>query len=432
MAAEPLDPLACSSLRSGLNEAERLALLARLRLLTTAAGDAALDGITQLAARALEAPLALVSLVTDTEQFFAAMEGTLPAPWQCARATPLSHSFCQHVAHTGKPLVIPDAREHPLVRENPAIRDLQVIAYLGMPLQTASGFTLGSFCVIDHRPRPWSERDVETLRGLSALVMVEIESRLARLILQDKLVALKSHEQSRDDQTRLLVHDLRTPLNSLLLGLSTVPLLGDLNPDQRAALDAAVRGGQTLVSLVDDLLDTAAADEQGAASLRVTRGLDPAALLAPAVAQVMTLATHRGVVLSVEAADGINTVDADSGKVVRALVNLLSNALKFTPKGGQVVLSLRTAERGGAAHSCFAVRDTGRGISGPDQARLFRRFSPMQEDPPETGGGQQRSSGLGLFFVKSVADAHGGTVEVQSEVGRGSVFTLAVPCRQPA
>ena len=122
----------------------RLEKLQQLALLDTPAEEA-FDRLTRLAALLIEAPVALVSLVDDKRQFFKSCVG-LPSPWSQSRQTPLSHSFCQHAVRSGEPLIIEDARSHPLVRENLAIRDLNVIAYAGIPLVTSDGFVLGSFC----------------------------------------------------------------------------------------------------------------------------------------------------------------------------------------------------------------------------------------------------------------------------------------------
>ena len=410
---------------------EQLAVLERVRLLRLPGESTAFDEICRLTARALNVPLTLVSLVTEDQQIFSGMDGTLPEPWHSARGTPLSHSFCQHVAHRGKPLIITDSREHPLVRDNPAVNELNVIAYAGMPLTTASGHSFGSLCAIDHRVREWTVAELDTLKGLAALVMTEIELRIVRNQLQRQLTALQVSEEGRNDRVHLLVHDLRTPLNSLLLGLETLPLLGEMNADQSETLEVALRGGKTLVSLVDNLLDVAAAENRGAASLNITRQLDTAELIALAVAQVAAMAAHGGVTLSIEpiqadAGDSPGMVDADADKIVRALVNLLSNAVKFTPAGGRVNLSVRL-EKGSVGEVFFCVRDTGVGISREDQARLFERFGRIENQR----GGKQRSSGLGLFFVRSVAEAHGGRVVVESEVGAGSRFCLVIPQRQP-
>ena len=163
-----------------LHNPHRLAALNATGLLDGPANDA-FDRLTALAARILDAPVALVSLVDSDRQVFASCLG-LPEPWVSHRETPLSHSFCQHTLTTGAPLVISDARDHPLVLDNLAIRDLQVIAYAGIPLVTGEGQVLGSFCVIDHQPRQWTEREIGILRDLahSGLLATLREARSGR------------------------------------------------------------------------------------------------------------------------------------------------------------------------------------------------------------------------------------------------------------
>jgi signal transduction histidine kinase len=419
---------------ANLKRADRTTVLERAQLLKSIEGDSSFDQISTLAARTLRVPLALVSMVTGDQQFFKGMHGTLPEPFHTERATPIRYSFCQHVTATGQSLVISDAREHPLVLHNPSVKELTVIAYLGVPLTTASGHVLGSFCVIDHEPRQWTAEEIEVLRGLAALAMVEIELRLSRSQLQGKLAAVEANQRQLDEHTRLLVHDLRTPLNSLLLGLETLPLLGSLNPDQTEALQVATRGGETLVRLVDDLLDAHATEFYGARSLEITPGLNPSVLMATAIGQVAAMAAHGDLTLSIEP-DGIAERDGahppefagDSDKLVRALVNLLSNAVKFTPRGGRVTLVARPGENShGTPTMTFVVRDTGPGIAPENLERIFERY--VRLSPGGGGSHSQRSSGLGLSFVKTVAEAHGGRVTVESKLGEGSVFSLEVPC----
>jgi hypothetical protein len=141
-------------------------------------GEDALNRLARLAARLLDAPTALVSLVDADRQFFMSAVG-LPEPWALARQTPLSHSFCRHAVDTGAPFVVSDAREHPLVRENPAIQDIGVVAYAGIPLVTQGGHALGTLCVIDSRPREWSPAQLETLRELAGAVMATVDLRTA-------------------------------------------------------------------------------------------------------------------------------------------------------------------------------------------------------------------------------------------------------------
>jgi hypothetical protein len=137
--------------------------------------DPVLHRLTRLAAKALRASVALMSLVEEDRQFFASSWG-LPEPWASNRGTGLLHSFCQHVVVSNQPLLVTDARKHPLVQRNLAIQDLDVIAYVGVPLVDVDGNILGSFCVIEHEPRQWTAEDVALLHDLAAAVMDRVES----------------------------------------------------------------------------------------------------------------------------------------------------------------------------------------------------------------------------------------------------------------
>jgi hypothetical protein len=138
--------------------------------------DAGLDTLARLCAKLLNVPVALISLVEADRQFFAASCG-LPQPWAGERHTRLSHSFCQHVVASRQPFVVSDAREHPLVRENLAIRDLGVIAYAGIPLTTPDDEVLGSFCAIDNRPRIWTKADLDILGDFAQSAIAYIDQR---------------------------------------------------------------------------------------------------------------------------------------------------------------------------------------------------------------------------------------------------------------
>jgi GAF domain-containing protein len=135
--------------------------------------DPAFDRHARLAAQVLNAPVALVSLVDADRQFFKSCLG-LPEPWASQRGTPLTHSFCQHAVASREPLIVDDAREHELLRDNLAIRDMGVIAYAGIPLIDPEGNALGTLCVIDSQPRHWTTNQVQLLADLAASVVTEI------------------------------------------------------------------------------------------------------------------------------------------------------------------------------------------------------------------------------------------------------------------
>ena len=155
-----------------LREPRRLAAV-RATGLVDGPADPGMQTLARLCGKLLDVPVALISLVEAERQFLAAACG-LPEPWAGARQTRLSHSFCQHVVVSRQPFVVADAREHPLLRESPAIRDLGVIAYAGLPLTTGDDEVLGSFCAIDHQPRVWTPADLDVLSDLADAAMAHI------------------------------------------------------------------------------------------------------------------------------------------------------------------------------------------------------------------------------------------------------------------
>lgn len=165
---------AMSDLLAIVRNLNRLEAVRRTGLLDSPPEES-FDRFTRLATRLFKTPVALVSLVDADRQFFKSAVG-LPEPWQTRRETPLTHSFCKHAVAQQEPLVIADARKDPMFRQNPAVRDLKIVAYAGVPL-ILSGSALGAFCVIDNEPHAWSYDEVQMLRELGACVMHEIDLR---------------------------------------------------------------------------------------------------------------------------------------------------------------------------------------------------------------------------------------------------------------
>lgn len=179
--------------RPALRDPERLAALHDLALLDTAPEET-FDRYTRLLRNLLQVPVALISFVDEDRQFFKSYQG-LGEPWASQQQTPLSHSFCQYVVALRQPLIVMDARANPLLCNNLAIPDLEVIAYAGMPLITRAGHALGSLCAIDSEPREWQEGELGTLRDLAAALMSEIELRYEIQSREQLQVALTEREQ---------------------------------------------------------------------------------------------------------------------------------------------------------------------------------------------------------------------------------------------
>jgi len=228
---------------------------------------------------------------------------------------------------------------------------------------------------------------------------------------------LQELERLRDDLTYMIVHDLRTPLTSLLSGLQTIPLVGDLNEIQTEMVEIAVDGGQTLLGMINDLLDVEKM-EQESVPLEMTP-LTAGGLIERATAQVTLLAQASGLTLAQQAPLDLPPLSGDEDKLRRTIVNLLGNAIKFTPVGGTVTAAAEIGE----GVVLFSVRDTGEGIPPEAFERIFEKFGQVENRK----AGRKMSTGLGLTFCKLAVEAHGGRIWVESLPGQGSAFFFTIP-----
>jgi signal transduction histidine kinase len=196
-------------------------------------------------------------------------------------------------------------------------------------------------------------------------------------------------------------------------------LFGEINAKQEEYLDDILASGNHLLNLINDVLDLSKV-EAGHVDLEVATFSLPEALERGAL-MVRERATKNGVLVSLELAADVDLVDGDERRVQQVVLNLLSNAVKFTPAGGKVTLRARRLE-----HAVeIAVVDTGVGIAADQQALVFEEFR-------QAGGDYLRKSegtGLGLSLAKRFVELHGGTMRVESELGRGSTFAFILPER---
>ena len=252
-----------------------------------------------------------------------------------------------------------------------------------------------------------------------ASVLGRAFDRLAARI-EDQIETLKRTDAQRRDLVANVSHDLRSPLASLRGYLETVQMAPDA-PERHEYIDRALRASERMSALVTDLFDLARFD---AAEIRPRP--EPTALAELAhdvVAECHARAEEAEVALRLRAADGLPLASLDAGLVERAIANLLDNALRHTPPGGAVDVEVARAD--GAAVS-VSVRDSGGGIAPDVLPRVFDRFVRADAARSADGG-----AGLGLAIVKRVAELHGGSVGVESVLGRGATFTLTFPIDGP-
>jgi signal transduction histidine kinase/CheY-like chemotaxis protein len=228
---------------------------------------------------------------------------------------------------------------------------------------------------------------------------------------------LRALDRLKSEFVSVVSHELRTPLTSIRgsLGLLASGAMGELPPDGAQMLQIAVSNTDRLVRLINDILDLERI-ESGQEALDL-RPVPLSELMLDAAGNVAGSA--EGAEVSVEVRPIAATIQADADRIVQALTNLLGNAVKFSEPGGRVLLE---AELDGG-DAVLRVRDEGRGIPADKLDSIFERFQQVDAtDAREKGG-----TGLGLAIVRSVAERHGGRVEVTSEVGAGSCFSLHLP-----
>ena len=395
-------------LETTLRDPARLAALRSTGLLDTEVEEV-FDRLSRLAVRLLRVPAAFISLVDENRDFYKSACGvgaTLASVREISGPT-----FCHYTAQQTTPLVIPDTAADPLYRDVPTVKTLGVAAYVGIPL-VFRGEVIGSFCAIDAVPHAWTMDEVETLTEIAASAQREMELRGA-------LADARSANRAKSEFLSMMSHELRTPLNAIggYSELIRMGMQGPVTPEQLEFLNRIQRASKHLQTLISDILDFARLDAG-----RVQFAMRPvdvghvvseaAELLAPQMAEAR-LEFSR-------AACGTEpVVNADWDKLRQILLNLLANAIKFTPATGRV--SVRCAREGDVVR--IDVTDTGRGIARKDLSSIFEPF--VQVDRASTPARHQ-GVGLGLAICRAFARGMGGDLTVKSEPGKGSTFTLTL------
>ncbi len=404
------------------NEAQRLERLHSYNILDTLP-EQTYDDIVALAAHICEVPIALVSLVDEHRQWFKARYGL------DAAETPRAVSFCGHVVETAQELVVADSHADERFADNPLATDYpHVRFYAGTPLRTKDDLVLGTLCVIDHVPRSLTEQQRTMLKSLSNLVMSQLELRMQldhSEALQQQLIAAKEvAEQADKSKSQFLAtmsHELRTPLNAII-GFSKILCKNKRNtlgPLDLKYLGRIYDNGTHLLRLINEVLDISKI-EAGRMSYR-----EDACEIDEIVHTVMhlqdSLAQENSIALSAEVPKRLLPFIADSHRLRQVLTNLVSNAIKFTERG---TVTVRVVARDDTRQvAAIDVIDTGVGIAADKLEAIFRPFEQADGTTTRAYAG----TGLGLPISRGFCQGMGMSLEVDSEVGRGSTFRIVIP-----
>ena len=316
----------------------------------------------------------------------------------------------------GRTVHVPDVAADPEYNR-PRLQDfVSVRAGLGVPLMR-EGTVVGVFTLQRREPRPFTERQIELVADQAVIAIENV--RLFNEI-QDKSRQLAEASQHKSQFLANMSHELRTPLNAII-GVSEMlredaeALQQDVEP-----LDRVLGAARHLLALINDILDLSKI-EAGRMELQL-EDFALAPLIDGVVKTVEPLAAKNANHLAVRCDGTIGSLHADSMRLRQALLNLMSNANKFTERG-TITVHAQQAQENGCDWVTIAVADTGIGMTAEQMGKLFQEFSQADASTTRKYGG----TGLGLAISKRFCQMMGGDITVESEPGRGSTFTIRLP-----
>jgi PAS domain S-box-containing protein len=233
------------------------------------------------------------------------------------------------------------------------------------------------------------------------------------------VTSISAMDKLRGDFLSMVSHELKAPLSSLLMQISVVHdgLAGDLTSKQKDLLGKAKEKSKGMITLVNDILDYRRMQE--GKSIQKIESLDLVEILERTIELMRLSADEKGVRMTSEIAEELPSFSGDRGGVEAIFVNLISNAIKYTPKGGNVNVSLNKEGKG----TRIMVVDTGIGIPNEDIDQIFEKFYRIKTEETRSISG----SGLGLSIVKGIVEAHNGAIHVESEPGNGTTVIVSLP-----
>ncbi|MEI8220189.1 MAG: hypothetical protein RL022_1944 [Chloroflexota bacterium] len=407
------------------NEDARIAALLEYGILDTP-DDPAFNDLARIAATLCGAPVALINLVDRDRQWTKASFG------MARRTVPRGYSICtQVIAQSDDVFAVIDLAaddrfaDHPIVTRSPHMR-----FYAAAPVVTEDGYALGTVCVFGSEARASLEPDhADALRAVARQIMALIELRRERTALNEANVRLETAVDRLQDVSRRkteiisdVSHEFRTPLTTIL-GYAELIRDETLEPAEiHEFAGDIVRDVERLTRMMENVLDLERL-EAGASRINITT-IDLVDLITEEVTRWKSDddTKHQ---ITIVADHGLPTVSADHDRILQVVSNLLGNAVKYSPHGGEITISL-TANPG-TSEFRVEVQDHGIGIGPDSHGRIFERFARTAEAIRHG----IRGTGLGLAICRQIIEGHGGRIGVESKIGEGSTFWFTLPTDRP-
>lgn len=385
------------------NEKERLRHLEELNILDTIE-EQAYDDLTLLAAQICNTPIALISLLDETRQWFKSHHGF------DGTETPRDISLCSHAILKDDVFIVEDTdkdirfKDNPLVNSGPEFK-----FYAGAPLILKQGIRIGTICVLDKKKCHLSEAQKSSLEALARQVVSLLTLRL-------KVKELKKLDHAKDEFLSMVSHELRTPLTSLKGSLDIMNHLGHVSNEKiKPMFDVAVRNTNQLLVIVNDILDLASM-EAGSLKMDMNK-LNIVTLLQNAIELNELYIQQCNCKLTLDIPENFEQrqVFGDQTRLLQVLSNLITNAAKYSPKkDGHIQITLQQIEQ----NIQISIIDNGQGIPVSSKDKVFTKFhqleTPQNQKPPGTG--------LGLNICKHIIEAHHGDIGFNSVQNKTTEF----------
>ena len=297
-----------------------------------------------------------------------------------------------------------------------------VVSYRAEVVFKSSGAPCAHIFVAHDDPQSFSQDDMAFFRLVAQRAGAELNRLRAEASLREAKDAAEAASRSKSQFIAHMSHELRTPLNCMI-GFSELILrehLAPLHPAHREYMQLVYESGQHLLSLINDVLDIARIEANG---YRLNEAEADLEVLIKSCVSMMSLRARQGnIELTLLDSERHWDVLIDERVVKQVVINLLSNAIKFTHAGGKVTIALRAGVDGGVA---ICVADTGIGIHASDLDKALSYFGQVHSGTTR----EYEGAGIGLPLSKRMMELHGGTLELQSDVGQGTVVTATLPAR---
>ena len=369
------------------------------------------DNLALIASQICDTPIAIIGFIDEKRHWFKSKVGTE------ITENNRDLSFCGHAINSNNNIfIIPDTRIDERFKNNPLITgDSKILFYAGVSLlDDNTGLPVGTICVIDHQPKNLNEGQINSLQALSRQTMKLLELRANKLKLEKNIALLEKKNQDLERFAYSAAHDLKSPLSNIS-GLST--LLID-------SYETKVDG--EAIEIISLIKSSAIKLKEMIDNLLVISKAESVADTSNDEVLVSTLETDLKNLLSFEDNCTItlqtNVVALYINKTIleQILINLISNAIKYNNKEDiQITISIQAE----ATSYTISVQDNGLGILPEHQKIIFEEFEVVEEQ--DRFG--EKGSGIGLATVKRLVEAYKGSIEVSSEIGKGSQFTFSLP-----